>query len=123
VEACDAYLVAFSHSATDGADAGEKELFSSWALFIVIMLLIAALFTSYLLQLKKIEAVHETVVSIFAGTLPRILRNLLYLTATRHGGGLDHTGLSWHNDSRQSQLRLSVLLQPSTSSHHSGFRV
>lgn len=26
-----------------------------------------ALFTSYLLQLKKIEAVHETVISIFAG--------------------------------------------------------
>jgi sodium/hydrogen exchanger-like protein 6/7 len=33
----------------------------------MIMLLITALFTSYLLQQKKIEAVHETVVSIFAG--------------------------------------------------------
>lgn len=36
----------------------------------MIMLLITALFTSYLLQQKKIEAVHETVVSIFAGMLP-----------------------------------------------------
>lgn len=51
----------------DPADAGDKEFFTSWALFIVIMLLIAALFTSYLLQQKKIQAVHETVVSIFAG--------------------------------------------------------
>jgi sodium/hydrogen exchanger-like protein 6/7 len=43
------------------------EIFSSWALFIMIMLLIAALFTSYMLQQKKVEAVHETVISIFAG--------------------------------------------------------
>jgi len=33
----------------------------------MIMLLIAALFASYLLQQKKVEAVHETVISIFAG--------------------------------------------------------
>lgn len=31
------------------------------------MLLITALFTSYMLQQKKIQAVHETVISIFAG--------------------------------------------------------
>lgn len=31
------------------------------------MLLITALFTSYMLQQKKVEAVHETVISIFAG--------------------------------------------------------
>ena len=33
----------------------------------MIMLIIVALFVSYILQLKRIEAVHETVVSIFAG--------------------------------------------------------
>ena len=33
----------------------------------MIMLLIAALFTSYMLQQKKVEAIHETVISIFAG--------------------------------------------------------
>lgn len=49
------------------AEAGQKEIFTSWALFILIMLLITALFTSYLLQQKKIQAVHETVISIFAG--------------------------------------------------------
>jgi hypothetical protein len=48
-------------------DSAQKEIFSSWALFILIMLLIAALFTSYMLQNKKVEAVHETVISIFAG--------------------------------------------------------
>ena len=47
--------------------AGEKEQYSSWALFILIMLLAVALFASYMLQHKKIQAVHETVLSIFAG--------------------------------------------------------
>ncbi|RAL05592.1 bifunctional K:H/Na:H antiporter NHX1 [Aspergillus ibericus CBS 121593] len=51
----------------DAPEAGDKEFFSSWALFILIMLLMFALFTSYILQQKKIQAVHETVLSIFAG--------------------------------------------------------
>ncbi|THC95516.1 hypothetical protein EYZ11_004988 [Aspergillus tanneri] len=51
----------------DAPGAGTKEFFSSWALFILITLLIFALFTSYILQQKKIQAVHETVLSIFAG--------------------------------------------------------
>lgn len=51
----------------DVPEAGTKEFFSSWALFIMIMLLMCALFTSYILQQKKIQAVHETVLSIFAG--------------------------------------------------------
>lgn len=52
------------------AEAGQKEIFSSWALFILITLLILALFTSYILQSKKIQAVHETVISIIAGRYP-----------------------------------------------------
>ncbi|CAG8072753.1 unnamed protein product [Penicillium nalgiovense] len=51
----------------DAPEAGSKEITSSWALFIMIMLLMFALFTSYMLQQKKIQAVHETVLSIFAG--------------------------------------------------------
>ncbi|KAE8446686.1 hypothetical protein EG329_011730 [Mollisiaceae sp. DMI_Dod_QoI] len=59
----------------NGPDSSQMEIFSSWALFIMIMLLIAALFTSYILQQKKVEAVHETVISIFAGmTVGLILR-------------------------------------------------
>ncbi|QSZ34714.1 hypothetical protein DSL72_007569 [Monilinia vaccinii-corymbosi] len=59
----------------DAPDSAQKEIFSSWALFILIMLLIVALFTSYLLQIKKVEAVHETSISIFAGmTIGLILR-------------------------------------------------
>ncbi|KAG0652255.1 Endosomal prevacuolar sodium hydrogen exchanger [Hyphodiscus hymeniophilus] len=50
----------------DEPDSSQMEIFSSWALFIMIMLLITALFTSYMLQQKKVEAVHETVISIFA---------------------------------------------------------
>jgi hypothetical protein len=34
------------------------------------MLLIVAFFTSYTMQQRKITAIHETVISIFAGALP-----------------------------------------------------
>ncbi|KXH35835.1 sodium/hydrogen exchanger 3 [Colletotrichum simmondsii] len=51
----------------EGSDGSQKEIFAAWALFISIMLLITAFLTSYFLQERKIEAVHETVISIFAG--------------------------------------------------------
>ncbi|KAH0014575.1 hypothetical protein KCU78_g8611, partial [Aureobasidium melanogenum] len=57
----------------DEPEAGQKEIFASWSLFILIMLLIVALFTSYMLQTRKIQAVHETVLSIFAGILSRTI--------------------------------------------------
>lgn len=50
-----------------GEDASEKEIYASWAIFILIMLMIVALFTSYFLQQRKVTAIHETVASIFAG--------------------------------------------------------
>ena len=43
------------------------EIFSSWALFIVLFLLCSALWSSYYLQQKRIKAIHETVLSIFYG--------------------------------------------------------
>ena len=49
------------------AEAGQKEIFSSWALFILICLLILSLFCSFLFQQRKIQAVHETIVSVFFG--------------------------------------------------------
>lgn len=45
----------------------DEEFYSSWSLFLVCMLLILSLCTSYYLQIKRIRAVHETLVSIFAG--------------------------------------------------------
>ena len=47
--------------------ATEKEISASFALFILICLMIIALFTSYLLQSRKVQAIHETVLSIFGG--------------------------------------------------------
>ncbi|KAI0056841.1 sodium/hydrogen exchanger [Artomyces pyxidatus] len=47
--------------------AEEEEFYSSWSLFLVCMLLILSLWTSYYLQIKRIRAVHETLVSIVAG--------------------------------------------------------
>ncbi|KAK7428959.1 monovalent cation:H+ antiporter, CPA1 (nhx1) [Neonectria magnoliae] len=57
----------------EDGDSAKKELFAAWALFISIMLLIIAFFTSYLVQMKKVTAIHETVISIFAGTPPKPL--------------------------------------------------
>ena len=64
-------------------DASQAEISSSWALFIMIMLIIVALFVSYILQLKRIEAVHETVVSIFAGKHCSSMENLGEANVTR----------------------------------------
>ena len=44
-----------------------EEMFSSWALFIMLSLLIFALWSSYYLAQRRIRAVHETVLSIFYG--------------------------------------------------------
>ncbi|KHO00707.1 sodium/hydrogen exchanger 3 [Metarhizium album ARSEF 1941] len=51
----------------DEGDGATKELYAAWTIFIAILLLIAAFFTSYMLQIKKVTAIHETVISIFAG--------------------------------------------------------
>ncbi|KAK7207937.1 Sodium/hydrogen exchanger family-domain-containing protein [Myxozyma melibiosi] len=49
------------------SDPSQQEQYSSWALFILIVLLIGSLWTSYYLQIRKIQSVHETVVSILSG--------------------------------------------------------
>ncbi|KAF1813283.1 sodium/hydrogen exchanger [Eremomyces bilateralis CBS 781.70] len=60
----------------DETGAGQKEIFASWSLFILIGLLIIALFTSYVLQTRRIQAVHETVISIFAGMVVGLILRL-----------------------------------------------
>ncbi|KAH8108385.1 sodium/hydrogen exchanger [Phellopilus nigrolimitatus] len=47
--------------------ADEEEYYSSWSLFLVCVLLIISLWTSYYLQIKRIRAIHETLVSIVSG--------------------------------------------------------
>ncbi|KAF9427655.1 monovalent cation:H+ antiporter, CPA1 (nhx1) [Podila epigama] len=46
-----------------------EELYSSWALLILTVLLIGAMWTSYYLQVRKITAIHETVISIMTGMI------------------------------------------------------
>ncbi|KAF9168083.1 monovalent cation:H+ antiporter, CPA1 (nhx1) [Actinomortierella ambigua] len=46
-----------------------EELYSSWALLILTVLLIGAMWTSYYLQARKITAIHESVISILTGML------------------------------------------------------
>ncbi|WVQ83039.1 sodium/hydrogen exchanger 3 [Cryptococcus sp. DSM 104549] len=54
----------------------DEEFYASWGLCILCILLIGALCTSYYLQIKRIRAVHETVVSIFAGMVVGLIIRL-----------------------------------------------
>ncbi|KAK8858738.1 sodium/hydrogen exchanger 3 [Kwoniella newhampshirensis] len=54
----------------------DEEFYASWGLCILCLLLIGALITSYYLQIKRIRAVHETVVSIFAGMVVGLIIRL-----------------------------------------------
>lgn len=51
------------------APAEEEEYYSSWSLFLVCALLILSLWTSYYLQIKRIRAIHETLVAIIGGMI------------------------------------------------------
>lgn len=53
----------------EATDPVTEEVFSSWALFILLSLLCAALWSSYYLQQRRIKAIHETVLSIFYGMI------------------------------------------------------
>ena len=53
-----------------------EELYLLWSLFIVCVLLILPLLTSYYLQVNRIRAVHETVVSIFASMVVGLIVRL-----------------------------------------------
>ncbi|KAI8090020.1 Sodium/hydrogen exchanger family-domain-containing protein [Halteromyces radiatus] len=54
----------------------EEEMYSAWALLILMTLLIGALWASYYLQLRKIRAIHETVISIMAGMIVGLIIKL-----------------------------------------------
>lgn len=74
----------------DDAEAGQKEIYASWALLILIVLLIIAFFTSYVLQSKKIQAVHETVISIFAGMVIGLILRLTAVTSVLDAVSFDY---------------------------------
>lgn len=71
-------------------EAGQKEIFTSWALSILIMLLIIALFTSYILHTRKIQAVHETVLSIFAGMVVGLILRLTAVASVLDAVSFDY---------------------------------
>ncbi|WVQ96501.1 sodium/hydrogen exchanger 3 [Kwoniella sp. CBS 9459] len=61
---------------TEVINPADEEFYASWGLCILCLLLIGALITSYYLQIKRIRAVHETVVSIFAGMVVGLIIRL-----------------------------------------------
>ncbi|KAG6865242.1 hypothetical protein C0991_004184 [Blastosporella zonata] len=76
----------------------EEEYYSSWSLFLVCLLLILSLWTSYYLQIKRIRAIHETLVSVFAGMFVGLIvrlapgtmiRDMLVRATLEHRNGDD----------------------------------
>ncbi|KAF8574538.1 sodium/hydrogen exchanger [Ramaria rubella] len=68
-----------------------EEHYSSWSLFIVCVLLIISLWTSYYLQIKRIRVVHETIISIFAGMVVGLVVRLAPGTLIREMLTFKHT--------------------------------
>ncbi|OAX40991.1 sodium/hydrogen exchanger [Rhizopogon vinicolor AM-OR11-026] len=71
--------------------AEDEEYYSSWSLFLVCLLLVLSLWTSYYLQIKRIRAIHETTVSIFAGMLVGLVVRLAPGTMIREMLTFKHT--------------------------------
>ncbi|KAI0339149.1 sodium/hydrogen exchanger [Trametopsis cervina] len=71
--------------------AEEEEYYSSWSLFLVCLLLILSLFTSYYLQIKRIRLLHETLVAIFAGMFVGLVVRLAPGTMIREMLTFKHT--------------------------------
>ncbi|KAJ3526961.1 hypothetical protein NM688_g8192 [Phlebia brevispora] len=69
----------------------EEEYYSSWSLFLVCMLLILSLWTSYYLQIKRIKVIHETLVAIFAGMFVGLIVRLAPGTMIRDMLTFKHT--------------------------------
>ncbi|KAG2361015.1 Sodium/hydrogen exchanger family-domain-containing protein [Suillus spraguei] len=69
----------------------DEEYYSSWSLFLVCLLLIVSLWTSYYLQIRKIRAIHETTVSIFAGMFVGLVIRLAPGTMIREMLTFKHT--------------------------------
>ncbi|ROT38524.1 sodium/hydrogen exchanger [Sodiomyces alkalinus F11] len=92
VEVADELLRRAMAPSDDDSDIPEeqKEALASWALFISIMLLIIAFLASYFLHERKIEAVHETVISIFAGMTIGLLLLIMSDDSIRNLISFDH---------------------------------
>ncbi|KAL4400622.1 monovalent cation:H+ antiporter, CPA1 (Nhx1) [Malassezia pachydermatis] len=69
--------------ASQQPDAEQNERFSSLALFLVLFLLMGSFLTSYYLKVKRITAVHETIVGMFAGMFIGLILRLDALKPVR----------------------------------------
>ncbi|KIY67623.1 sodium/hydrogen exchanger [Cylindrobasidium torrendii FP15055 ss-10] len=69
----------------------DEEFYSSWSLFLVCLLLVLSLLTSYYLQIKRIRAVHETLVSIVAGMIVGLFVRLAPTSEIREMLTFKHT--------------------------------
>ncbi|KAJ1926489.1 monovalent cation:H+ antiporter, CPA1 (nhx1) [Tieghemiomyces parasiticus] len=68
-----------------------KELYSSWALFLLLTLMVCSLMLSYFLQRRKIQVIHESVVSLLAGMLVGLFIRVANLYHIRDMVTFDHT--------------------------------
>ncbi|KIM61874.1 hypothetical protein SCLCIDRAFT_1215698 [Scleroderma citrinum Foug A] len=84
-------LQAAQNQPSNAPVAEEEEYYSSWSLFLVCLLLIISLGTSYYLQIRRIRAIHETLVSILAGMFVGLVVRLAPGTMIREMLTFKHT--------------------------------
>ncbi|KAJ2935468.1 hypothetical protein H1R20_g1628, partial [Candolleomyces eurysporus] len=81
----------YNTMSSDPAPVEDEEFYSSWSLFLVCTLLVLSLWTSYYLQIKRIRAIHETLVSVFAGMFVGLVVRLAPGTMIREMLTFKHT--------------------------------
>ncbi|CAL1698350.1 unnamed protein product [Somion occarium] len=84
-------VVLLAPTATTTPVPEEEEYYSSWSLFLVCLLLTISLLTSYYLQIKRIRAIHETLVAILAGMFVGLVVRLAPGTMIREMLTFKHT--------------------------------
>jgi hypothetical protein len=101
----------------------DEEFYSSWSLFLVCMLLILSLWTSYYLQIKRIRAIHETLVSVFAGMFVGLVVRLAPGTMIREMLVSSLPSFQGANNRHMTHTDLQTypIFQPTTSPYHPQF--
>jgi hypothetical protein len=114
-----------SPSPTDAPIMEEEEFYSSWSLFLVCLLLIISLWTSYYLQIKRIRAIHETLVSIMSGMFVGLVIRLAPGTMIREMlvSGLDYFDMHRISEVSPVDIQAYTVLQLVAASDHPQLRL
>lgn len=101
--------------------AGESIESTSWALFILTSLLLVALWMSYYMQLKRVKAVHETVLSIFLGICQFMCKR--EIDESRYGGRAGDSCSAEQSDPEHGYVPPCILFQYAAAAYYFEFGI